>query len=86
MLPVGSHSGLTRPAEFVKEEWATYFDNGRVDSISDGWKGVAYANYALVDAKTAWNFFSQPNFNSGWLDGGASLSWYLAMSAMLGGA
>jgi endo-1,3(4)-beta-glucanase len=86
MLPVGTHSGLTRAANFVTEEWNTYFSNGRVDAINSGWKGILYANLALVDPKTAWTFFAQPGWQDTWLDGGASRSWYLAMAAALGGA
>jgi endo-1,3(4)-beta-glucanase len=85
MLPLGSHSGLTRPAEFVKEEWATYFDNGRADAVAGGWRGILYANLALEDPVSAWAFFSQPNFDMSLLDAGASLSWYLTMAATLGG-
>jgi endo-1,3(4)-beta-glucanase len=86
MLPLGSHSGLTRPAEFVREEWATYFDGGRADAVAGGWRGILYANLALEDPVTAWGFFSQPNFDMSLLDAGASLSWYLTMAATLGGA
>jgi endo-1,3(4)-beta-glucanase len=85
MIPLMPNSGLTRAAKFVTEEWNTYFSNGRVDSIAGGWKGVLYANLALVDAKSSWNFFSSSSFNSASLDGGASLSWYLTYAAALGG-
>ena len=85
MLPLGSHSGLTRPAGFVREEWATYFSGGRVDAVAGGWRGILYANHALVDPVSAWGFFSQPNFDMTLLDAGASLSWYLTMAATLGG-
>ncbi|MBE7180917.1 MAG: hypothetical protein INR71_06865, partial [Terriglobus roseus] len=56
----------------VKEEWNTYFSNGRVNQAGGGWRGLIYANLALVDAVTAFNFFNQANFDAGWLDGGAS--------------
>jgi endo-1,3(4)-beta-glucanase len=85
MIPLGSHSGLTRPVEFVKEEWATYFDSGRVDAVAGAWRGILYANLAFIDPVSAWNFFSQPNFDMSLLDGGASLSWYLTLAATLGG-
>ena len=86
MIPVAAHTGFIRPAAFITQEWSTYFDNGRVDSIDSGWKGVIYADYAFVNPKTAWNFFSQANFPNDWLDGGASQTWYLALAAMMGGA
>jgi endo-1,3(4)-beta-glucanase len=86
MIPLAPNSGLTRSANFVKEEWSTYFDNGRADSISTGgWKGIVYASLTFVDPKTSWNFFSQTNFDPNWIDGGASRSWYLAQAACLGG-
>jgi endo-1,3(4)-beta-glucanase len=81
MLPLLPSSALTRTSQFVTEEWDTYFSNGRVDSIEGGWKGVIYANWALIDPQESWSFFSQPNFNVSWLDGGASLTWYLALAA-----
>jgi endo-1,3(4)-beta-glucanase len=86
MLPIMPNSGLTRKANFIKEEWATYFDNGRVDQIAAGWRGILYANLALIDAKSAWKFFSDVNFDATHLDGGASRTWYLAFAAALGGA
>jgi endo-1,3(4)-beta-glucanase len=85
MIPIGAHSGLTRKAEFVKEEWATYFDAGRVDSVDPSWKALLYGNLALIDPKTSWTFFSQSAFNATWLDNGASQSWYLTIAAALGG-
>lgn len=81
MLPLLPSSILTRTAKFVAEEWNTYFSNGRVDSIAGGWRGVLYGNLAIIDPRTAWHFFSQPNFDASWLDGGASLTWYLAFAA-----
>ncbi|KAI1211269.1 glycoside hydrolase family 81 protein [Annulohypoxylon truncatum] len=81
MIPLLPSTKLTRPAKFVKQEWATYFDNGRADNVDGGWKGILYANLATVDPQAAWKFFTQEDFDSAWLDGGASLTWYLAYSA-----
>ncbi|KAL7622075.1 endo-1,3-beta glucanase [Parahypoxylon ruwenzoriense] len=81
MMPLLPSTKLTRPANFVKQEWATYFDKGRADEIKGGWKGILYANLATVDPKAAWDFFTSKNFDPGWLDGGASLTWYLAYCA-----
>lgn len=86
MLPLNPSSTLTRSEQFVREEWDTYFSNGRADSAPGGWRGILYANLAIIDPVAAYRFFSQPNFDMGWLDGGASLTWYLAWSAALGGA
>lgn len=85
MIPLGPQSGLTRRATFVQEEWDTFFSNGRVDSIAGGWRGILYANYALINPTRAYEFFSQSNFDSSWIDGGASKTWYLAWCAALGG-
>jgi len=81
MLPLLPSTPLTRSPRFVNEEWAALFSNGRVDAIAGGWRGIIYGNYATVDPAGAYRFFSQPGFDPGWLDGGASLTWYLAFSA-----
>ncbi|KAI1106563.1 glycoside hydrolase family 81 protein [Jackrogersella minutella] len=83
MIPLLPSTKLTRPAKFVKQEWATYFDKGRADAVEGGWKGILYANLATVDPQTAWDFFTRKDFDPMWLDGGASLTWYLAYSAAL---
>lgn len=81
MLPLLPSSTLTRTKTFVQEEWDTYFSNGRADNAAGGWKGVLYANLAIVNPVAAWQFFSQSNFNADWIDGGASRTWYLALAA-----
>ena len=86
MLPIVPSSAYTRNQNFVHEEWKVYFDAGRVDKVAGGWRGILYSNLALIDPKSAWRFFSGPAFKSEYLDGGASLTWYLALSAGLGGA
>lgn len=86
MLPIVPSSAYTRRRAFVAEEWARFFDNGRVDQVVGGWRGILYSNLALIDPAAAWRFFSQAAFKPEWLDGGASLTWYLALSAGLGGA
>jgi len=86
MLPLNPSSAYTRPRKFVQEEWDAYFSNGRADKVVGGWKGVLYANLALVDPSAALQYFSDPNFDMGTLDGGASRTWYLAYAAAMGGA
>ncbi len=86
MLPIVPSSAYLRNQNFVSEEWKSYFDNGRVDQVQGGWRGVLYSNLALIDAKTSWNWFSGSSFDPKYLDGGASLTWSLAMAAGLGGA
>ena len=86
MLPINPSSGYTRNKDFVKQEWDAFFSNGRVDQIPGGWRGILYSNLALIDPKSAYRFFNSGNFKQEYLDGGASLTWYLALSAGLGGA
>ncbi|EXJ90679.1 endo-1,3(4)-beta-glucanase [Capronia coronata CBS 617.96] len=89
MIPIMPFSTLTRTQQFVEEEWATYFADGAVRQASDitgGWKGIVYANLAIVNPTAAYNFFTQSDFDMSWIDGGATRTWYIALSAMLGGA
>ena len=81
MLPLLPSSTLTRTQEFVTEEWNMYFSNGRANAVVGGWKGILYANLAIINPTAAWQFFSQSGFDVSWLDGGASQTWYLAMAA-----
>jgi endo-1,3(4)-beta-glucanase len=85
MIPLNPSSAYTRSKQFVQEEWDTYFSNGRVDQVQGGWKGILYANLALIDPQRSYDFFADPNFNTD-LDGGASRTWYLAYSAAMLGA
>ncbi|KAF7552811.1 hypothetical protein G7046_g7293 [Stylonectria norvegica] len=85
MIPILPPSAYVRTNEFVKEEWAAYFDNGRINSIKNAWRGVIYANYATINPKAAYAAFSAKSFDPTWIDGGASLTWYMAYSAVLGG-
>jgi len=84
MIPINPSSALTRTKDFVTEEWNTYFRDGAVDpaaNVQGGWKGILYANLAIIDPAASWRFFSQSDFDSSWLDGGASRTWYLAYAA-----
>ena len=85
MIPLAPPSAYIRPSNFVAEEWAQYFNNGRASQVAGGWCGLLYANLALSDPHSAYAFFSDPNFNYGCLDGGASRTWYLAYIAGLQG-
>ncbi|KAI0514987.1 glycoside hydrolase family 81 protein [Xylaria bambusicola] len=81
MLPLLPSTKFTRPADFVKEEWAAFFDKGRADKVEGGWKSILYGNLATIDPKAAWTFFTDKSFDPAWLDGGASLTWYQAYAA-----
>ena len=88
MIPALPFSTLTRTKNFVQEEWELYFADGAVvpaQNVVGGWKGILFGNLAIINPQAAWNFFSQENFDASWLDGGASLTWYLAYTAGLGG-
>lgn len=87
MIPLMPFSSYIRTPTFVQEEWAAYFSNGSyIDTVQGGWKGILEANYAISNPSASYQFFSDPAFNSTFLDGGASQTWYLAYSAALGGA
>ncbi|KAL6717521.1 endo-1,3-beta glucanase [Lecanora helva] len=89
MLPLSPAAAYTRPFNFIREEWDTYFNHSSpypASNISGGWKGILYGNLACIDPRTSWQFFSQQNFDGSWIDGGASRTWYLAFAAALGGA
>ena len=86
MIPLMPFSTLARTQRFVTEEWNTYFSNGRAQNVTGGWQGILMANLAIIDPVTSYNFFSNPSFDMGLLDGGASLTWYLTLSAALGGS
>lgn len=49
--------------------------------VDGGWRGVLYANLALLDPKASWEFFAQDDFDYSWIDGGATRTWYLAFAA-----
>lgn len=85
MLPLNPSTPYTRSRQFVQEEWDTYFSNGRADKVEGGWKGVLFGNLAAVDPEGAYAFFNNPDFDNKALDGGASLTWYLAYTAAMGG-
>ncbi|KAK7736580.1 endo-1,3-beta glucanase [Cytospora paraplurivora] len=85
MLPLIPATQLVRGQDFVAEEWDQYFNAGRADKVDGGWRGVLYGNLATIDPKAAFDFFSKDGFDQSWLDGGASLTWYLAYSAALAG-
>ena len=83
MIPINPSSAYTRDKQFVTEEWNTYFSDGRADQADPSWRGILYANLALIDPQTSYNHFAQPDFDYHSLDGGASRTWYLAYTAAL---
>jgi len=85
MIPLSPISPYIRQTDFVQQEWTKFFDT-YVDSVIGGWRGLLKANQAIIDPTASYSFFSQDNFDQSFLDGGASLTWYLAWTAGLGGA
>jgi endo-1,3(4)-beta-glucanase len=85
MIPLAPNSAYVRSKKFVQEEWDVYFSNGRAENVTGGWKSILFANLALIDPVTSYNFFADPNFDTTSLDGGASRTWYLAYAAAMGG-
>ncbi|KAL2822863.1 glycosyl hydrolase family 81-domain-containing protein [Aspergillus granulosus] len=84
MLPLLPSSPYVRSQKFVREEWDAIFASNAVDpaeQVTGGWKGILYSNLALIDPAASWRFFAQDNFDSSWIDGGASRTWYLAFAA-----
>ncbi|KAI9151775.1 putative endo-1,3(4)-beta-glucanase [Paramyrothecium foliicola] len=81
MIPILPPTPFVRVPDFVKEEWETYFSEGRIDKIDNAWKGIIYASYATVEPKKAWKFFTSKDFEPRLLDGGASLTWFMAYAA-----
>lgn len=86
MIPILPSTPYVRTRGFVEEEWRAYFSNGRVDDIQNAWKGIIWASYATVQPKLAFDFFASKEFEPQWLDGGASLTWFLAYTAGESGA
>ena len=87
MIPLMPFSTLTRRQKFVQEEWDAYFANS-ISTIQGGWRGILEANHAIIDPQASYAFFSNATgeLDQSYLDGGASLTWYLVWSAALGGA
>jgi len=94
MIPVSPISPYIRSTSFVREEWRQCFAAIERDSAvallkgsegdrtgDDGWKGILWSNWAIVEPTEAWQFFSQRKFPRKWLDGGATRTWYLALAA-----
>ncbi|EPE09474.1 endo- -beta-glucanase [Ophiostoma piceae UAMH 11346] len=83
MLPLLPCSPYARPPAYVADEWNDMWANGRADAVDSGWRGVLYGNLATADPQAALAFFGRPDFQDGWLDQGASRTWYLCYAAAL---
>lgn len=88
MLPLLPASSYVRNRKFVTEEWNALFASNAstpADKVEGGWQGVLYANLALIDPVTSWEYFARDGFDYASIDGGASRTWYLAFAAGMGG-
>jgi endo-1,3(4)-beta-glucanase len=86
MIPISPPSYYLRQRQFIKEEWERFFDNGRAN-VEGGWRGILYANLALIDAKASYTFFRDGIngfWDERWIEGGASRTWYLVWAAAMG--
>ena len=57
------------------------------NALQGGWRGILYANLALIDPKASYSFFRDGIdgfWDERWIDGGASRTWYLVWAAALG--
>lgn len=85
MVPVSPPTLFLRPRVFVKEEWDRFFSDGRAN-VPGGWRGILYANQALIDARASYTFFRDGVngfWDESWIDGGASRTWYLVWAAAM---
>ncbi|KAF1845071.1 glycoside hydrolase family 81 protein [Cucurbitaria berberidis CBS 394.84] len=86
MVPINPSTAYTRPRAFVAEEWDAFFSGNRALLADGGWRGILYANLALVDAKASFLFFRDGVggfWDERWIDGGASRTWYLVWAAAM---
>lgn len=94
MLPLLPLSPYVRTSTFVCQEWDAYFANitsdgsntKKISTVQGGWRGILMANFAMCNTSTAreaYAFFSGDEMDQSFLDGGASLSWYLTFVAAL---
>jgi endo-1,3(4)-beta-glucanase len=81
MLPLNPSSSYTRTQTLVREEWDYWFQD--ISNVTGGWKGILMANKALVDPKESYDWFANPAFDTSFLDGGASRTWYMVFAAGL---
>lgn len=85
MLPITPISSYIRNEGFVQEEWDQKLA-GIVNQITDGWKGILMLNFALVNPKQSWKWFSRKDWDNSMIDNGMSRTWSLAYIAGVGGS
>lgn len=85
MLPITPISSYIRNEGFVQEEWDQKLA-GIVNQITDGWKGILMLNFALVNPRQSWKWFSRKDWDNSMIDNGMSRTWSLAYIAGVGGS
>ncbi|CAN3375356.1 hypothetical protein DIURU_002444 [Diutina rugosa] len=85
MIPLTPVSSMIRGSTFVEQEWDSQISTF-LDNVDSGWTGILRLNQALFDPKSAYEFFSDSNWNPNHLDNGMSRTWSLALSAGLANA
>ncbi|KAG0126315.1 endo-1,3(4)-beta-glucanase [Tuber indicum] len=88
MIPVTAMSPYIRSAEFCELEYQTYFSKGLHYGKSGAdklWAGIIEANRAIFDPKRSWEFFNSRVFDDTMIDGGTSRTWFMILSAGMGG-
>ncbi|GMM35457.1 endo-1,3(4)-beta-glucanase [Saccharomycopsis crataegensis] len=82
MLPLTPVSSEMRGPTFAEEEWNDYLSS-IIDGLDSGWTGILRLNQALFNPSSSYEFFSQSDFSTKWLDDGQSRTWCLAFSGAL---
>ncbi|CAB57443.1 cell septum surface endo-1,3-beta-glucanase Eng1 [Schizosaccharomyces pombe] len=82
MLPITPISAFIRGPSFVLAEWNALLASV-IDYVDSGWRSLLYANLAIAEPEESYEYFSSSDFNTDYLDDGASRAWYLAYAAGL---
>ncbi|KAH7102853.1 glycoside hydrolase [Auriculariales sp. MPI-PUGE-AT-0066] len=81
MLPVTPASAYARNRDWCREEWETWFSDGRAERIEGGWRGVVMASRIAWDVRGVAQWFFNDQFDRRYLDDGMSLAYYRALTA-----
>ncbi|EEB05993.1 endo-1,3-beta-glucanase Eng2 [Schizosaccharomyces japonicus yFS275] len=85
MIPILPISGYYRIPSYVNHEWNSKLAS-IINTFSNGWKGILWANYAIYNPTAAYNEFTSSDFTDADLDDGATKTWYLTLAAGMGGS
>lgn len=82
MIPMTAAAALIRTEDYVEQEWKQAISSF-IDNVDDGWSGILRLNQALFDPESSYEFFSDDDFKSTYLDNGQSRTWSLAFAGGL---